>query len=174
MERSVLFENLTDIIVTRCDELGMPKVCCEIDIERSFEPHDMQAFWPDASFASINIAGLDVVDNGIGEIGSELENELVYRYMPAVGEKGRQTASTLLSYRIAEEANKSPSTTTSAMTSKKAYIRFHKLEKERLPTLHHVACSRKYCLLEIPIYEVLGLGLSRDSGGDLSSARRIE
>jgi hypothetical protein len=167
----VLFENLADPIVTGRDELGMPKVYCEIDIERSSESYDMQASWRDASFASINIAGLDIVDNGIGEAGGELENELVYRYIPAVGEKGKADCEHAVVIPHAEEANKSSSTIMSVMASKKACIKFHRLEKERLPTLHHMV----QIFSEIPIYEVLGARVVEGFGGrDLSSARRIE
>lgn len=40
----VLFENLADPIVTGRDDLGMPKIYCEIDIERSSKSYDMRAW----------------------------------------------------------------------------------------------------------------------------------
>jgi hypothetical protein len=98
-------------------------------------------------------------------------NELVYKYIPAVGEKGKADGEYAIVVPHAEEVKKSPSTVTSVMMLKKASIRFHRLDKERLPTLHHVVET----LFEIPIYEVLGAMVVEGLGGrDLSSARRIE
>jgi hypothetical protein len=167
----VLFENLADPIVTGRDELGMPKIYCEIDIERSSKSYDMQASWRGASFASINIADLDVFDKGTSATGGEQENELVYKYIPAVGEKGKADGEYAIVVPHAEEVKKFPSTVTSVMMLKKASIRFHRLDKERLPTLYHVVET----LSEIPIYEILGAMVVEGLGGrDLSSARRIE
>jgi hypothetical protein len=167
----VLFENLADPILTGREELGMPKIYCEIDIERSSNSYDMQASWRGASFASISVANLDVVDKGTGATGGEQENELVYKYIPAVGEKGKADCEYAVVIPLAEEAEKSPLTVTSMRMSKKAGVRFHRLGKERLPTLHHVVET----LSEIPIYEILEAKVADGLGGrDLSSARRIE
>jgi hypothetical protein len=167
----VLFENLADPIVTGRDELGMPKIYCEIDIERSSKSYNMQASWRGASFASISIADLEVADKGTGVTGGEQENELVYKYIPAVGEKGKADCEYAVVIPHAEEAKKSPSTIRSVMTSKKASISIHRLDRERLPTLHHVVET----LSQMPIYEVLEAKVVEGFGvRDLSSARRIE
>jgi hypothetical protein len=164
----VLFENLADPIVTGRDETRHAEIYCEIDIERSSNSYDMQASWREASFASINIADLDVVDQ---VTDATEENELLYKYIPAVGEKGKADCEYAIVVPHAEEAKKSPSIVMSVKMSKKADIKFHRLDKERLPTLHHVVET----LSEIPIYEVLEAKVVEGLGGqDLSSARRIE
>lgn len=167
----VLFENLTDPIVTGRDELGMPKIYCEIDIERSTKSYNMQASWRDANFVSINIVDLELADRGSSATGSEQENELVYKYIPAVGEKGKADCEYAVVLPHAEEAKKVPSVITSVMTAKTASITFRKLDRERLPTLYHVVET----LSEIPIYEVLGAKFVEGLGvRDIASARRIE
>ena len=94
----------------------------------------------------------------------------MYKYIPAVGEKGKADCEYAIVVPHAEEAKKSPSIVTSVM-SKKAAIKFHRLIKERLPTIHHVVET----LSEIPIYEVLQAKFVEVSeGGIYSSARRIE
>lgn len=64
-----------------------------------------------------------------------------------------------------------PSTANSVMTSKKANISFHTVDRKRLPTLYHVV----EILSKIPVYEVVGAKVVEGLGvRDLSSARRIE
>jgi hypothetical protein len=167
----VFFENLTDPIVTGHDELGMPKIYCEIGIKHSSKSLNMQASWRGTSFVSIHIANLDVADNASSVTGDEQENELVYKYIPAVGEKGKADCEYAVVIPLSEEAKKVPSTTNSVMTSKNANISCHTVDRKRLPTLYHVVET----LSEIPVYEVLGAKVVEGLGArDLSSARRIE
>lgn len=162
----VLFENLTDPIITGRDELGMPKLYCEIDIEHSSKSLNMQASWRGASFVSIHIADLDVADNGSSATGGERAGVQVHTRGWREGKGGLRVCRCHTSLRRGEKGSLDHQ---ECDDIEEGNISFHTLDRERLPTLYHVAET----LSEIPVYEgakvVEGLGVR-----DLSSARRIE
>lgn len=85
----MLFWNLTDPFLTGRHELSMPKICCDIDVERSSKSLHMQASWRRTKFASIHVTDLDNDDNRSSAAGGEQENKLVYKFIPRVGEMGK-------------------------------------------------------------------------------------
>ncbi|KAK4924561.1 hypothetical protein LTR28_012368, partial [Elasticomyces elasticus] len=58
---AVLFENLTDPIVTGREELGMPKLYCALDVFRRKESTFINASWKGASFGEWEWEGLEPV-----------------------------------------------------------------------------------------------------------------
>jgi hypothetical protein len=104
----VLFENHADSIVTGRDELGMPKIYCEIGIKHSSKSLNMQASWRGTSFASIHIANLDVADNASSVTGGEQEmNWCISTYRRLV-RREKWIASMPLSYLTPKRRKKSP------------------------------------------------------------------
>lgn len=170
----VLFESLTDPIVTGRDELGMPKLYCAIDIHRREKSYRMQASWQGAKFADFNLEGLEAVDHKTeqGTIGGESDyGILVYRYVPAVGERGKSDCEYPVVVPHGEESKVVPSTVHSVAKSQKSSVIFNKMDWDALPTLHHIVDV----LADIPIYEVVGAKVVEGTGvPDVSSARRIE
>ncbi|KAF3762364.1 hypothetical protein M406DRAFT_46178 [Cryphonectria parasitica EP155] len=170
---AVLFESLTDPIVSGREELGMPKLFCDIDIERGDASVRVAASWRGAKFLEMNLGGLqeDDVSSEAGTIGGEDDyGILVYRYIPAVGEPGKADAEYAIVVPHEEEQPKG--TVKRVMrTSVGADIKIQGLDWTQLPTLHHVASA----LAEIPIYEVVSAKVVEGSGvPDVSAARRIE
>jgi 2-polyprenyl-6-methoxyphenol hydroxylase-like FAD-dependent oxidoreductase len=170
----LLFESLADPIVSGRDELGMPKIYCAIDIHRREKSYRMQASWQNAKFADFNLENLQVVDpkSEQGTIGGESDyGILVYKYNPAVGERGKADCEYPVVVPHAEEAKVVPSHVQSVARSQKASVKFDAMDWEALPTMHHVVST----LAEIPIYEVVGAKVVEGLGvPDVSSARRIE
>lgn len=172
----LLFESLTDPIVSGRDELGMPKVYCAIDIHRRSSSYRMAASWQGAKFCDFALEGLENIDPAEekGTIGGESDyGILVYKYIPAVGRDMRGVAD--VEYPVvvphAEEAEVVPSSVKAVARPKKAQVTFDKLDFEALPTLHHIVSV----LADIPIYEVIGAKVVEGTGvPDVSSARRIE
>lgn len=170
----ILFESLTDPIVTGRDELGMPKLYCAIDIHRREKSYRMQASWQGAKFADFNLEGLEAVDHKSeqGTIGGESDyGIIVYRYIPAVGERGKSDVEYPVVVPHAEESKVVPSTVHSVVKAQKSNVTFDKMDWDALPTLHHIVDV----LADIPIYEVVGAKVVEGTGvPDVSSARRVE
>ena len=172
----ILFESLTDPIVTGRDELGMPKLYCEIDIHRREQSYLMSASWQGFKFCSFALSSLSSVDPKIeaGTIGGEADyGILVYRYVPAVGKdmKGKADAEYAVVVPHEEDAKNVPSTVHKVWKAGKAEVKWERGDWESLPTLHYIADV----LAEIPIYEVVGAKVVEGTGvPDVSTARRIE
>ncbi|EFX04464.1 FAD-binding domain containing protein [Grosmannia clavigera kw1407] len=151
----LLFENLTDPIVSGREELGMPKLYCSIDVWRRAASYRIQAGWEGASFGSIVLKDLVEADPAStkGTIGGEDDQGLfAYKYIPRVGERGCADVEHATFVPHAEEARVVSSRVVRMFETSKASVSFEALDWESLPTLHHVV-SR---LAEIPIYEVIG------------------
>ncbi|KAK4234683.1 hypothetical protein C8A03DRAFT_37519 [Achaetomium macrosporum] len=170
----LLFESLTDPIVSGREELGMPKLYCSIDIFRRERSYIVQAGWQGVNFGNLVLRGLTEVDPGEdgGTIGSEDDQGIfAYKYVPKVGERGKADVEHATFVPHAEEAKVVPSKVQRVFKAEYASVSFDGLDWETLPTLHHVV-SR---LAEIPVYEVVSAKVVEGVGvPDVSSARRID
>lgn len=177
----VLFESLTDPITSGREELGMPKLSCDIDLRRRGASVRAAASWRGARFADISLAGLQEGDPSTehGTVGGEADyGILVYRYVPAVGRPGVADSEYAVVVPHAEEEPKGKVTRVFRVPvgegeGEKAGVKVEidGLDWEALPTLHHVAEA----LARVPIYEVVGAKVVEGTGvPDVSAARRIE
>jgi hypothetical protein len=170
----LLFESLTDPIVSGREELGMPKIYCSIDLWRREHSYRVQAGWQGVNFGTLQLEGLREVDpaEDKGTIGGEDDQGIfAYKYIPAVGERGKADAEYATFVPHAEEAKVVPSTVKRVYKAERASFKFEGLDWDALPTLHHVV-SR---LEELPVYEVVSAKVVEGVGvPDVSSARRIE
>ena len=170
----VLFESLTDPIVSGREELGMPKLFCSIDIWRRTNSYRVQTGWQGVQFGSITLDGLEEIDAGTskGTIGGEDDDGIfAYKYIPKVGERGQADVQHATFVPHAEESKVVPSRVQRVMNAKKANIHFDPQDWEALPTLHHVV----HRLAEIPVYEIIGGKVVEGVGvPDVSSARRLD
>lgn len=168
----VLFESLTDPIVTGRDELGMPKVYCDIDIQRTDTSYHMQASWRGAQFAEMKLDNLTSVDpkSEAGTIGGESDyGILVYRYIPAVGDRGKADCEYPVC--VAHSDETVPQTVKNLLVPEKKSIEIEGLDWKRLPTLHNITSV----LAEVPIYEIVGSKVVEGTGvPDVSAAKRVE
>ncbi|KAK4986152.1 hypothetical protein LTR50_005524 [Elasticomyces elasticus] len=184
---AVLFENLTDPIVTGREELGMPKLYCALDVFRRKESTFINASWKGASFGEWEWEGLEPVDipptngeSGSGKLsggattsfspnGFEDQGILAYRYVPAVGREGKADAEYAV-FVPRNKASEAPRVRTT-FRAKKASFRFNKRNWDELPTLHHIAAG----LAELPIYKVLeGKIVEGEGVEDVGQTERIE
>jgi len=170
----VLFESLTDPIVSGREELGMPKLYCSLDLWRRETSYRIQAGWQGATFGTFLLDGLKEVDpsEDKGTIGGEDDQGIIaYKYIPRVGDRGAPDVEHATFVSHAQEAKVVPSRVHKVYTADKASISLDPLDWEALPTLHHVI-SR---LAELPVYEVLSAKVVEGTGvPDVSSARRID
>ncbi|GKT42347.1 FAD-dependent monooxygenase OpS4 [Colletotrichum spaethianum] len=171
---AVLFESLTDPIVSGREELGMPKLFCDIDVEHHATAARVRASWRGAKFVDISLKNLhqDVPETEKGTIGGEADyGILVYRYIPSVGEPGKADAEYACVVPHEEEARDVPATVHAVSRSSDASVKLEGHDWEKLPTLHHIA---KF-LAEMPIYGIVGAKVVEGTGvPNVSAARRIE
>lgn len=177
---AVLFESLSDPIVSGREELGMPKLFCDIDIDRSANDDEVRiaASFRGARFVDMRVGGLreDDVASESGTIGGEADyGILTYRYIPAVGRPG--VADVEYPIVVPHEEEEPKGTVKKVLRpregagSSNVSLNMQGLDWTQLPTLHHVASA----LAEIPIYEVVSAKVVEGTGvPDVSAARRIE
>lgn len=177
---SILFENICDPIITGRDEIGLPKLFADIDIQPEASSCRISLSWRGAVFASVTISDLiqEVPQvNETAEIGRPQsvstpppsppdQGQFAYRYVPAVGLPGKVDAEYPVF--IPQAVQSQPA---EVFVTKTAELTFHALDWNSLPTLHHVAKG----LSEMPIYGIEEARLTSGIGiGDLGNAVRIE
>lgn len=172
----ILFESLTDPIVSGREELGMPKLYSAIDIAKVGKSYNLTIGWQGETWGRFNWTNLEDQDPNTdkGVIGGEADaGILVHRYIPAVGRehKGVAEAEYPVFVPHAEDSKIIPSKVHRVRTTKDVSFEMDGLDWWRLPTLHHIVGR----LAEIPVYEVVGAKVVEGEGvPDVSSARRVE
>ena len=171
----ILFESLTDPIVSGREELGMPKLYSEIEISRGTSSYQINASWRGAFWGKFDLEDLEETD--ISQVAGKMTGDdsdvgiLIQRYIPTVGRDQKGIAEA--EYAVFDEfalAEPKPQTKR-AWNAKKASFRIDPYDLKRLPTLHHII-SR---LAEIPVYEVVTARVVEGTGvPDVSAAIRIE
>ena len=183
----VLFEDLTDPIITGRDEVGFPKVFASIDVQDhsdgyrimlswrgvtfgNFELKDLQKTPPPPSLPHVN--GADKVDTASGRgppPPPPEEGEFVYRYVPAVGEPGKADAEYVVFCPYPRESGAGDDGEKRTFNS--ASVSFEQRTWRELPTLHQISRA----LAEMPVYDIEeGVVQSGTGVGNLDKARRIE
>jgi len=172
----LLFENLTDPIVTGREELGMPKVFCTIDVRRRLDSYRIRAGWQGAMFGKFNLDGLQAADASTdkGIIGGEADNGIFsYKYSPAVGERGKADAEyAVFTPHIDDvESRAVPCFVEKVWSCDSPSFSIDTLTEKDLPTLHHIVSK----LAQIPVYEYVSAKVVEGYGvSDVGAARRIE
>ncbi|KAJ9115437.1 hypothetical protein QFC22_005194 [Naganishia vaughanmartiniae] len=175
----VLFENMSDPIVTGREELGFPKVWAELPDPITRDGHLVHtASWLGTEFMRLSVP--DVQERPMGESPSmsarpytmpSVEGLLHHRYVPAVGEPGKHDASYPIFVPGAGSKNP-PITKYSAPTRSiqecKLQITRHPWEK--LPTIHNIVNG----LASLKLGRVREFAHQDIAGaGDVSGVRRL-
>ncbi|KAM3065714.1 hypothetical protein ACMFMG_011417 [Clarireedia jacksonii] len=170
----ILFESLTDPIVSGREELGMPKLYTSVDVYRRTNSLRIRTGWEGALWGDFLLEGLTEFDpsSETGGISGEADDGiLAYRYIPKVGFHNKGV--TAEEYPI-WDPYKAATTTPKPQKfykASKASFKIDALNWEQLPTLHHVI-SR---LEELPIYEIISGKVVEGVGvPDVSTAGPIE
>jgi hypothetical protein len=182
---AVLFENSTDPIITGRDELGMPKLFCDVDVSVQGENASVTLASRGTTFGKLNISGLAATPQPTPSPPAPAQRmpgppppppeqgTFWQRYIPAVGEPGKTDAD----YAVfnpnpePEPPVEGEAAATTTLSSANATVAFEAGDWQTLPTLHHVAKG----LAEMPVYGVEEAGLVTGRGvGDVGGARRIE
>ncbi|SPO01434.1 related to salicylate 1-monooxygenase [Cephalotrichum gorgonifer] len=171
----ILFESLADPIVTGREELGMPKVFCDIDVTKTRDSTAISCSWRGTRFISMTLEGLkdeDAAngDKGLGKVPGPQEDGLItYRYIPTVGQRG--VADAEYPVFIGSDGSTTERVVERRLRGETGRVDIQTGDEKSLPTLHHIAAG----LAEIPIYGVLDVRTEEGRGvEDLSQARKLE
>ncbi|EKJ74975.1 hypothetical protein NXS19_008499 [Fusarium pseudograminearum] len=181
----VLMENLADPIVTGREELGMPKLFCEIEVEEKDSATKIQCSWRGAKFVDISINGLAEANGVNGTNGTngapkptgppgapplpEEQGQIVYRYVPSVGNPGVPDAAYPVF--IEDGLESTPRKVEKTEVGSGAEMNLTAGTWDTLPTLNHIATG----FSEIPVYGIVKSKVERGIGvDDISHARRVE
>lgn len=194
----ILFESLTDPIVTGREEIAAPKWGCDIDISTSGQSRSIRMSWRGTTFGELEFDGLEdeaqAEPKQNGANGTHVKKlakpepdngMFMYRYVPAVGEPGKADAE----YAVYEEFDKkgmfvsadkegegtqskfSAKNAATTHVAKSAKLKFTANDWDTLPTIHHIAKG----WADVPIYEILEATVKEvPSVGDVRAAKRIE
>ncbi|KAL3435979.1 hypothetical protein BDV09DRAFT_203682 [Aspergillus tetrazonus] len=170
----ILFESLTDPIVSGREELGAPKLYTSVDIYRRASSYRIRTGWQGALWGHFLLEDLVEVDPAStpgGFSGEADEGILTYKYIPKTGAANKnQAAEEYAVFDPFSEAVPVPRPHR-VWTSTKASFQIDPLDWEQLPTLHHVI-SR---LAELPVYEIVSARVVEGEGvPDVSGMRPIE
>jgi hypothetical protein len=182
----LLLENSCDPILTGRDELGMPKVFCDINVQEENSATTVSCSRGEVEFLKLTWDTLQEVQveqvdkNGTADETTSQphgrqplrdDGELVYRYVPAVGRPG--VADAEYPVFLSKAARSSPRVVERAWRAiaSRSSIRVEEQTQQSLPTLHHIT----QWLSKLPVYEILDVKVEEGHGvDDLSGAQRVE
>jgi hypothetical protein len=182
----VLLESLAGPIITGREELGMPKLFCDISINAETEKGSasIECSWRGASFLRMQLDGLEeggaekteLETNGAGAgapgapPNPQEQGTMFYRYVPAVGKPGEADAAYAVLIREGADSP-TPRVVEKSRRSQDGKLEVTEGDWDSLPTLHHIAAE----FAEIPVYGVVEAKIEEGLGvDDLANAERIE
>jgi Acetoacetate decarboxylase (ADC) len=174
----VLWENLTDPILTGREELGFAKLYAELPPARMLEDTArVTASWLEFPFLDLELTGLTQVEvparpaaaaapaPATAAAGPELRGQMHYKYIPRTGEWGKSDAS----YAVITPAGNTTQRTLELWRGQ-GLVKFHRARWEDMPTQYMVVNA----FADLEIVEYRGATMSRSVGGkDLSDQRII-
>lgn len=158
----VLWENLTDPILTGREQLGFSKIYCELPepVIHGGETH-CTASWLGFRFMDMRLTNMAEVDVPAGAAAvenpddGELRGTLHYKYVPRTGEWGEADAE----YAVLSPAN--PPVSEPQRWQGEGSVRFHRARWEDLPTQYMIVNA----LQELEVKEGRGATISHSVGG---------
>jgi len=170
----LLFESLTDPIVSGREELGMPKLYSSIDIHKREKSYRINTGWEGAIWGNFVWDGLKEADP-LAESGSisgeDDDGILVYRYIPTVGWKNRGKAEAEYPVFVPYKEDSLKPQTQRVWKADKPKFKLDALDVDALPTLHHIIKR----LAELPVYEIVSGKIVEGVGvPDVRAAQRLE
>jgi Acetoacetate decarboxylase (ADC) len=178
----VVFETLSDSITAGREELGMPKVFCDIEVDERNSSAYVVCSWRGATFATLEWESLtkDHPESNSKAKDSAPAHDprspppppdsglLIYKYVPAVGNLGHSDAEYPVF--IPNKAS-SRSRVVQAFNARSAKVNITAGNGDTLPTIHHIAQG----LSEVPIYSIVEAKVERGQRrDDFSEAEKLE
>ncbi|KAF3354291.1 hypothetical protein VdG1_07756 [Verticillium dahliae VDG1] len=187
----VMFEGAADPLVTGREELGVPKIFCNIDVAKKEEGVLVKCSWDGNVFIEIDLGAGSTTNgattngattngattNGVSKPEDQDAQTLTnggpqpaqdkptwfwYRCVPSVGKKGVADAE----YLVTQTPEPAPEPTTPNAAAKKTWhestMKFDRGTWKTLPTLHHVAST----LADMPVYGIIASETTEREGSE--------
>ena len=165
---TVLWENLTDPILTGREEIGFSKIYCELPPPTQLHgEYHLIASWLGFKFLDIhlsNLRELSAEEIQARQANSTSDGTLHYKYMPRTGEWG----SADIAYPVLTPAANSNQRILEQRVGS-GRIQFHQARWEDLPTQYNIVNA----FAELEILEYRGASLTKTIGGKDISDQRI-
>ncbi len=163
---SVLWENLTDPIITGREELGFSKIYCELPEPAVYRgDYHCTASWLGFKFMDMRVAQLAEVPDAVRAAAGQPAGDgiLHYKYMPRTGEWGTADCS----YAVLTPAA-TPNRVIQSIQRGQGEVVFHPARWEDLPTQYMIVNA----ICALPVLEARGAAVVKTIGGkDLSDQR---
>lgn len=194
----LLFENLTDPILSGREELGFPKLFADLDISHDDAGYSLTASWMGSKFASLKLLKpTKELTNGAAAPAPSPpaqgppaggpppgrgppppppdEGLFFHKHIPTSGSVDGKSRTADADYTAflphdldAQTVEKKVLTT---LTTKDAEVKFDALDWKALPTLHHIIAR----LQEVPVFGIVEAKIVTGTGvSDVRSVRRME
>lgn len=157
---AVMFVNTADAIANDREELGIPKVFCDLEGTREGSSgYAVKASWHGTSFAEMRLHnqanGFSIAQtrptNGSSSDAIKADSSVfVHRYIPAVANKGKPVADCIVCLPTTSDCSNKEARSNRAELYD-ATIKFNAHNAEKLPTLYHIVQR----LAELPIIEIV-------------------
>lgn len=155
---AVMFVNTADAIANDREELGIPKVFCDLEGTQDASGYAVKASWHGTDFAEMRLHsqanGFSFArtppTNGSSSDAVEADSSVfVHRYIPAVANKGKPVADCIVCLPTSDRSSREARS--NGAEPYDATIKFNARSAEKLPTLHHIVQR----LAELPIIEIV-------------------
>lgn len=157
---AVMFTNAADAIANDREELGIPKIFCDLEAKREdSSKYAVKASWRGTEFAEIrlhdqvngfSVAKTSSTNGSRNDAVEAVPSVFTHRYIPAVANKGKPIADCIVCLPTNSDRSRNEEMTDRA-GSFGATIKWNAHNEQRLPTLHHIVQR----LAELPIYEIV-------------------
>ncbi|MBR54993.1 hypothetical protein CMK19_14635 [Candidatus Poribacteria bacterium] len=172
---SVLWENLTDPILTGREEIGFSKIYCELPEPRVLQgTTTCQASWMGFNFMDMSVYNLNQVELqkplSSTTKNEELTGTLHYKYIPHTGGFPSSWGKADIAY-VVLTPEKTPNRIVTEMWRGEGKVLFHHARWEDLPTQYTIVNT----LSQLEIIEPRGASIVKSIGGkDLSDQRILK
>ncbi|KAK2601823.1 hypothetical protein QQS21_004606 [Conoideocrella luteorostrata] len=174
----VLFENSCDPILTGRDELGMPKLFCDINVKEELSATTVACSRDGTDFFKLTLQSLQQVDGGeangrmpFTQSQTRNDQQFVYRCVPAVGKPGILDAEYTVSLGNAAQSTSRVVEMQWRGECSESNIWVEDNPEKSFSTLHGVISD----LSEVPVYDILEVKVEKGHGVDtFSGAQRVE
>lgn len=164
---AVLWENLTDPIITGREELGYAKIYCALPEARIDEAvASCTANWLGFEFLNMQVDNLTASAVPETPPSTSIDGTLHYKYMPRTGDWGDSDAS----YAVLTPAH-TPNRKITSICSGTGSLHWNRARWEDMPTQYNIVNG----LAELEVQEILIANVTKTIGGkDLSDQRILE
>lgn len=191
----ILFENMTDPILSGREELGFPKVYSDISAYRRKASYHIKTSWQGADWGSFHLTGLKEIDPAAATASAPPAQArpppgppgppgpprgpppaqpdtgiIIHKYIPKTGSKSKGEAEVDAACFEAFADAIPPPKTTRTWKAETAKFEIDGMSWDELPTLHHVIGR----LAELPVYEIMEAKVVEGTGvPDLRGAKPV-